>query len=133
MLSKKDKEWLKEEIKKAVHKALTVEIQWEKVRDEKTGMPLAHKEYRTEDVFLPAFWVQHLKFYEGNFLGLQESVQNLRNSNDEGLKKLQVLAEFLIGMEPLMRGIIEGNSEQRHHRQAIDDGRDGSRPDPTGD
>lgn len=119
MLSKKDKEWLREEIKNAVIEALTVEITWEKVRDENTGMPLATREYKTEDIFLPSFWVQHLKYYEGNFLGLQETVQNLRNSNDEGLLKLQVLGEFLIGMEPTLRGLLEGNTESRSYSETV--------------
>ena len=119
MLSKKDREWLKDEIREAVREALTVEIQWEKVRDEETGMPLATREYKTEDVFLPAFWVQHLKFYEGNFLGLNESVQNLRNSNDEGLKKLEALGAFLIGMEPTLRKLLEGDTEQRPDSETV--------------
>ena len=79
----------------------------------------AVKEYRMEDVFLPAFWVQHLKYYEGNFLGLQETVQNLRNSNDEGLKKLQALGEFLIGMEPTLRLLLESNTGSRQDTETI--------------
>ena len=51
MLSKKDKEWLLEEIKKAVVETLTVEWEIEKVRDEKTGQPLAKPERKKESLF----------------------------------------------------------------------------------
>ena len=127
MLSKSDKKWLKEEIRQAVTEALTVEIQWEKARDEKTGMPLVHKEYKVEDVFLPSFFVQHLKFHEGAFRGLQETVDMVKNSNADGLEKLQALGEFLIGMEPALRSKVESNTERGHDSQAVITDGDGDR------
>jgi len=125
MLSKSDKKWLVEEIEKAVVKALTVEIQWEKARDEETGMPLAHKEYKVEDVFLPAFWGQHLKFHEGAYRGMQETVDKLTNAHADGLAKLQALGEFLIGMEPTLKALVnESNTEPGHDRKVLDSPRD---------
>jgi hypothetical protein len=83
MLSKKDKEWLSKEIsvaaERAVVKALTVEMTWEKVLDEKTGQPLAAKEILKEDVFLPAFWTQHLKYHEGVYRGMRKTLGDQRN------------------------------------------------------
>jgi len=105
MLSKKDKEWLYEAIKsavrvelevtvrdmveKAVVKALTVEMTWEKVLDDKTGMPLASKELRKEDVFLPSFWTQHLKYHEGVYRGMRKVLgeQRSRLSQSSALNK----------------------------------------------
>ena len=127
MLSKNDKKWLVEEIEKAVVKALTVEIQWEKVRDEATGLPLASREMKTEDVFLPSFFVQHLKYHEGAFRGLQETVDMVKNSNADGLEKLQALGEFLIALEPMMRSKVESDSERRHDSQAVITDGDGDR------
>ena len=127
MLSKNDKKWLVGEIEKAVVKALTVEIQWEKVRDEATGLPLASREMKTEDVFLPSFFVQHLKYHEGAFRGLQETVDMVKNSNAAGLEKLQALGEFLIGMEPALRSIGESDIERGHDSQAVITDGDGDR------
>ena len=83
MLSRKDKEWLSKEIsgmvEKAVIKALTVEMTWEKVLDDKTGQPLATKELLKEDVYLPAFWAQHLKYHEGVYRGMRKTLGEQRN------------------------------------------------------
>ena len=83
MLSKKDKEWLSKEISelvdKAVVKALTVEMTWEKVLDDKTGQPLATKELLKEDVYLPSFWTQHLKYHEGVYRGMRKTLGEQRN------------------------------------------------------
>ena len=127
MLSKNDKKWLVEEIERAVVKALTVEIQWEKVRDETTGLPLAVKELTIEDVFLPSFFVQHLKYHEGAFRGLQETVDMVKNSNAAGLEKLQALGNFLIALEPMMRSIGESDIERGHDSQAVITDGDGDR------
>jgi hypothetical protein len=83
MLSKKDKEWLSKEIseaaEKAVVKALTVEMTWEKVLDDNTGQPKGAKEILKEDVFLPAFWTQHLKHHEGVYRGMRQTLGDQRN------------------------------------------------------
>lgn len=82
-LTKKFKEELKEEIKvmvrEAVRDALTAEITWEKVLDDKTGTPLAQREIKTEDIFLPAFWVQNLKYHEGVYRGMRQTLAEQRD------------------------------------------------------
>jgi len=74
MLSKKDKEWLTETIRKEIKNALTVKVKWEKKRDMKTGKPLAVPDIEIKDVYLPDMWVEMLPFQEGAFRGLQKQV-----------------------------------------------------------
>lgn len=96
----------------AVIEALTVEITWEKVRDEKTGLPLAAVERRNEKVFLPAFFCQHLKFHEGAALGLHEDVSK-KNNLIEGMakemvamdEKLGAIGQTLLGMETVVNAL----------------------------
>lgn len=101
---------LEDAVKRAVIDALTVEITWEKVRDEKTGLPLAAVERRNERVFLPAFFCQHLKFHEGAARGLHEDVSKKNNMIDgmaremaETGEKLKAIGQALIGMETTAR------------------------------
>jgi hypothetical protein len=113
MLSKRDKEWLSKEIsdaaEKAVNKALTVEMTWEKVLDDKTGQPLAAKELRKEDVFLPAFWTQHLKYHEGVYRGMRKTLGEQRNRlagnlalNKGIIVKLEQVRKVFKGLQPTL-------------------------------
>ena len=83
MLSKKDKEWLLKAIdvavEKSVRKALTAEMTLEKVIDDDTGVPLAARELRTEKIFLPAYWVQNLKYHEGVYRGMRQTLASQRD------------------------------------------------------
>jgi hypothetical protein len=102
-LTEADKQWLlieiKEAVKQAVNEALTAEIQWEKVRDEETGVPLKHREHRSEEVFLPAFFCQMLPFYEQAIRGLQEDCGKANNRSLETAAKVDALGQTLISME----------------------------------
>jgi hypothetical protein len=128
MLSDDDKKWLVEEIKTAVNEALTVEIDWEKHKDEKTGQPLAHPERIKEEVFLPAFWGQHLKFHEGAYRGMQETVDKVTNVSIRVGDDVKLIGETLVTMtNPLLGaarliehlrevGLLE-HIEQKHTKQ----------------
>ena len=87
-------------------KALTVEMTWEKVLDEKTGQPLAVKELLKEDVFLPAYWCQHLKYHEGVYRGMRKTLGNQRDKLSQSaaltkgiIKKMEHLRKVFKGME----------------------------------
>lgn len=99
MLSKKDKNWLSGEIRKVIREELTVTMHWEKMRNPDTGEPLAHPERWQEEVFLPSFFVQHLKFHEGAFRGMQEDVNKSNNRSAQLVGKVNSLGHTLIGME----------------------------------
>ncbi len=102
-LSKKDKAWLADLVKTAVVDALTVEIQWEKVKDDETGVPLATPEYRIENVFLPSYFSQHLKFHEGAFRGQQETFDHVKNNLKNLDKRVGVMGQsFLTLQEPMV-------------------------------
>lgn len=100
------KETLREIIREEVERVLTVEIQVLQVRDEDTGVPLAHPVHKTEKVFLPAFFVQHLKFHEGAYRGMQETVDRAKNNSAnaqevlaEMVEKVDTLGNTLLSME----------------------------------
>ncbi len=93
MLSDLEKQWLVEQIKAAVEEALTVEMQVEKATDDKTGQPLPHKEYRVEQVFLPAYFCQHLKFHEGAYRGMQETVDKVTNVSNRTADDVKLICQ----------------------------------------
>ena len=107
LLSKKDKEWLRKEIKEAVTEALTVEWTIEKRRDEKTGQPLATSEKKQETVFLPAVFVQLLPYYEGAMRGLHEDVSKNINKVNKMHAKIDTIGKLTVHNENLRKGIIE--------------------------
>lgn len=90
---------LKQLISEAVVEALTVEITWEKHKDEKTGFPLATPELKTEKVFLPSFIMQHLKFQEGAFRGLQEDVDHAKNAMSNQVEKIDAIGKAFLTLE----------------------------------
>ena len=104
-LSEKDKKWLREEITNAVKEALTVKMHWEKVKDEKTGLPLAHPERWVEDVFLPSFFAQHIKFHEGAYRGFQEDINKTNNRVRGAMKQNKAIAKILLGNDQNIRAI----------------------------
>jgi hypothetical protein len=108
MLSKKDKEWLEVAIsrmvEKAVVKALTVEMTWERALDD-SGNPLAAKELKTENVYLPSFWLQHLKYHEGVYRGMRKNIGEQRDKlsksaalNKGAIIKLEQIRKVFKGM-----------------------------------
>lgn len=103
MLSDLEKTWLLQQIKEAVKEALTVEMQVEKAIDDNTGQPLPHKEYRVEQVFLPAYFCQHLKFHEGAYRGMQETVDKVTNVSNRTADDVKLICQTLITMtDPLL-------------------------------
>lgn len=102
-LTQDDKKWLTKAIKKAVKDELTVEIQLEKAIDEKTGQPLPHKEYKVEKVFLPSYFAQHLKFHEGAYRGMQETVDKTVNVTNKIGHDVELIGQTLVSMtNPLL-------------------------------
>ena len=103
-------EKLKQLIREAVIEALTVELTWEKRRDEKTGVPLAVPDIRKENVFLPSFLVQQMSFHEGAFRGLQEDVSKRNNLIDRLSGKIEIIGRALLGnVSDAVRMIEESN------------------------
>ena len=74
---------------------------------EKTGQPLAAPELLKEDVFLPSFFVQHIKFHEGAFRGMQEDVNKSNNRSSELFNRVNVIGETFLAMQD----IIEMNTK----------------------
>lgn len=105
MLTKKDKQWLKEIIKETVKEALTVEWTVEKVRDEKTGMPLTVPERKTEEVFIPSVFVQLLPFYEQSIRGMHEDITKNNNKINEMQDKINVVGNIMIQTESSLKCI----------------------------
>ena len=100
MLTEKDKKFLTEEIHKAVREELTVEVQWEKVRDEKTGQKNARVEIIKEKVFLPSFFIQQLYFQEGAFRGVQEDINSVAKDFKVNKDGINAIAALLIACYP---------------------------------
>lgn len=90
---------LRQMIKDVVIEALTVEMKWEKTRDEKTGQPLAVIERKTEKVFLPSFFCQMLPFYEGSNRGLQEQVSKEFLKIDNLANSIKIMADIMVHTE----------------------------------
>ncbi len=111
-LSKKDKEWLLEEIKKAVTETLTVEWTIEKKRDDKTGQPLAKSEKKTEKVFLPAVFVQLLPFYEGAIRGMQGDVDRSINRTNKMHDKIDIIGQMVVSNANVIKSLATSIQEQ---------------------
>jgi len=87
------KDELKLIISDAVREALTVEMTIERVRDERTGQPLAVVERKTEKVFLPSLIVQMLPYQEGALRGFQQDLSRTKNGLDQANKFIKRLAD----------------------------------------
>lgn len=86
-------------IQEAVVKALTVEMTLEKVKDDKTGTPLATKEIIKEEVFLPSFLSQILSQNEGATRGLQEQICMQSNKINKLDNELKAVGNIIISTE----------------------------------
>lgn len=91
MLSKSDKEWIKNTFDEQIVKALTVKVNVVQKRDPKTGVPLKTEKHFTEDVFLPHHWVEFLPFYEQAIVAMEEVTEQARNRSKSGLDQLKEL------------------------------------------
>ena len=105
MLSNKDKQWIKEAIKEVVVDSLTVEWTIEKVRDEKTGQPLAVPERITEKVFIPSAFLQILPYHEGALRGVQEDMNKNNNKINDMNNKLSSVGNILLQTENSLKCI----------------------------
>ena len=110
----------KEEIKKvvteAIVEALTIEVTYEKHRDEKTGQPLATPELKKEKEYLPIWWMRYLPHYEASNRGLQENQDKQANTilqltNDiKDLKQgMSVIGEIMLQTEKSLK-VITGEA-----------------------
>jgi hypothetical protein len=86
---------IREEVQSAVRSALTVTMTIERVRDERTGQPLAVVERKTEEVFLPSVIVQMLPFHEGAMRGFQNDLTRTKRSLDSANTFINRLADVV--------------------------------------
>ena len=84
---------LKSLIREAVKEALTVDMTVEKIRDERTGQPLAVVERKTEQVFLPSLIVQMLPYHEGALRGFQQDLSRTKKGLDQANAFISRLAD----------------------------------------
>ena len=84
---------LKSIIREAVNEALTVDITIEKVRDERTGQPLAVQERKIERVFIPALIAQMLPYQEGALRGFQQDLTRTKKALDNANLFIKRLAD----------------------------------------
>jgi hypothetical protein len=87
------REELKLIIREAVREALTIDITLEKVRDDKTGQPLAVVERKSEKVFIPSLIAQMLPFQEGAMRGFQQDLSKTKKSLDQANTFIKRLAD----------------------------------------
>lgn len=106
----------KEEIKKAVTEAiveaLTIDVTYEKHRDEKTGQPLATPELKKEKEYLPIWWMRYLPHYEASNRGIQETqdkqsnkILELTNDIKELKQGMSVIGEIMLQTEKSLKAI----------------------------
>ena len=120
MLTEKDKKFLTEEIHKAVREELTVEVQWEKVRDEKTGQKNARVEIIKEKVFLPSFFIQQLYFQEGAFRGVQEDINSVAKDFKVNKDGINAIAALLIDMEDGIKTFVKASQKIQERLEHIE-------------
>ena len=90
MLSKSDKEFIKDTIKEA----LTVKVQMERFNKD-TGI----KEIKIETVYLPEFLVDYFSHLEGALRGVQETTDHVKNRSNETKEAVKSMAQLFIGAE----------------------------------
>ena len=98
MLTKADKEF----ITKTIHEALTVNIQYERFNKER-GL----KELKTEDVFLPNFWVQYLPEFMGALRGMQETTDHTKNRACETKEAVAALGGIMLQFEEGIKSVVK--------------------------
>ena len=89
------KEELKAIIRDAVKEALTVEMTIEKVRDARTGQPLAVIERRTDNVFIPSLIAQMIPYQEGAMRGFQQDLSRTKKALDKANAIIDRLADAI--------------------------------------
>jgi hypothetical protein len=112
VLTKNDKEWIKETFSGLITEALTVEIMMTRKRDADTGIPLKTPIDEKKTVYLPAHWVEFLPFYEQSIVAMETVTEQSRNRSGSGLKELKQLQEkvnaignLYIGLEKPLRAV----------------------------
>jgi hypothetical protein len=129
-LSKKDKQWIKNTFRELICEFLTIKVKMEENKDKDTGKPLATPRMVEKDVFLPAWWVEYLPYYEGAMRGLQKTQDNTLKAQEESinkqadeLKKLSVnvtaMAGIMLGVEDGIKKTVEIAARQNIPKQII--------------
>ncbi len=102
-MNKKKRDELVDLIKAAVYEAvieaMSGEITMEKRRDEKTGLPLATPEIKTEKIFIPGFLVNHLNYHEGALRGMQETIDRESKNTAAFATQIESIGNILLGHE----------------------------------
>ena len=98
------KEEIKQIVSEAIQEALTIEVTYEKRRDEKTGMPLATPELKKEKEYLPIWWIRYLPHYEASNRGIQETQDKQSNTI---LKLTEELKDLKQGMAAIANIMIQ--------------------------
>lgn len=105
MLTKSDKQFIRDVIKQEVEAALTVEWTIEKVRDDKTGQPLAVKETKTENIFIPAEFIRMMPYLEAAIRGVQQDIEKNNNKINDMGNQIQVVGSVLVQNEESLKCI----------------------------
>ena len=105
MLSKKDKEFIREVIREEIREALTVKVRMERKRDAKSGQPLAVPEVEVKDVYLPAHWVEFLPYHEAALRGVQETTDRAKNNSAKSAEAVGRMADIMISYENTIKAL----------------------------
>lgn len=99
MLSKKDREFLKEEIQKAVKEALTVDFCIQEVKyDEKKKEHIVVGS-KVEKKYIPSYFCELLSHSEGALRGIQEQVCIESNNVNKLIDKVEIVGNILLNAE----------------------------------
>ncbi|OPY78301.1 MAG: hypothetical protein A4E65_02324 [Syntrophorhabdus sp. PtaU1.Bin153] len=107
MLSKGDKEWLEKMMERKITEALTVRVKMERRRDMATGQPLAVPVIEEKDVYLPAFWVEYMPYYEGAMRGMQETVDKVNNRTTGTSQAVENIGRILVTSQDAIKRLVE--------------------------
>jgi len=128
MLTKKDKEWIKETLREIVTEALTVEVRFEQKRDPETGVPLKVAKEFTKEVYLPAHWVEFLPYYEQAINLCQDSAQKARNRAGEAAQiaaetkeKIEVVGKLYLDLERPLKVLAAFSDMVNNNQISMDD------------
>lgn len=99
MLSKSDKEFLREAVREELRKALTVKVLMEQRRDMKTGQPLPVPVTSEKEVYIPKFWVEFLPYFEGSIRGIQETTDHVKNQVSKSKEVVETMARIMLDVE----------------------------------
>lgn len=125
MLTKKDLENIRQIVKEETERALTVEVTYERF-DKTTGVT----ERKNENVYLPAWWIQHLPEMEGALRGMQTDVNKATNrasetkqgmekivgillASENSLKRLSAISDYVIEQLPAGHSVRQISTESK--------------------